>query len=202
MPKKKYFFLLTVALLSLIFINCSINDIFRDLGKYSRAVQTQESKTATKTAYQATLTYLESLEDPDNAPEPLPAPSEAASQEMPSSAGSDISSNASKPEPISGLTGKWDYISATEAREHLYTMTITWDGLIYKVTDCTYVYKDGVCQVQDQSWDGITFSFRFYFPHTGYSTFHTISGVSGDMLTGIRNNEQHGIGDIVWSRSN
>lgn len=201
MPNRKNRLLLMILLLDCLLINCTINDIFRGLGDYSRALKTQESQKSTKTAYQVTLTYLESLEDQAADPQQPPVSSEAAAQAMSSSAESVQEILPAAPQPISGLAGKWDYISSTEAKDHLYTMTITWDGQAYQVTNCTYVYKDGSCQVQDQSWDGTVFSFSLFFPHTGTLTFHTITDVSGDTLTGTRSNEQFGVGTIVWSRS-
>ena len=201
MPNKKNRMLLMIFLLNCVLINCTINDIFTGLGDYSRALETQESQKSTKTAYQATLTYLESFEDQAADPQQPPISSESAAQEMPSSAESVQGILPTTPQPIPGLAGKWDYISSTEAKEHLYTMAITWDGQAYKVTNCTYVYKDGSCEVQGQSWDGTTFSFSLFFPHTGTLTSHTITGVSGDTLTGTRSNEQFGTGSIVWSRS-
>ncbi len=105
------------------------------------------------------------------------------------------------PEPIPGLAGTWAYDFITEQKtDHLYNITIKWDGKKYSLSDCTYFYQGGSCQINRDDWDGSTFSFILHFPHTGTTTTHTITSVSGDVLSGIRENVDWGTGSIVWRR--
>ena len=72
MPRIRHHMLFAVLLLSCILISCTFGELFEGLGKYGRAVKTQESQQSTQAAYQVTLTYLESLEDQSADPQQTP----------------------------------------------------------------------------------------------------------------------------------
>lgn len=181
---------------SLIIMSCELGDLFGPLSRYSSRLQTQESHNATRTAFEATVSYLESQISTSNN-EPAKN-SEISEPEQVFSEYDAVSGS----EPVSGLAGTWEYHYISETtKAHMYTMTIKWDGQVYQVTNCTYISKDGSCQIQNQSWDGTTFSFTLHFPHTNTTTVHTLTGVTGNTLIGTRYNEQFGSGDIVWSRT-
>ena len=106
------------------------------------------------------------------------------------------------PEPVPGMAGNWAYHSQSDNSDQLfYVMTIQWDGQSYMLTDCVYYVEGGSCEVKNHSWDGVTFSFTLHFPHTGFTTQSTITGVSGDTLSGSRYNDQFGAGETTWRRS-
>jgi len=111
----------------------------------------------------------------------------------------EASSDGQVPEPITGLAGIWAYY-AFEKPEHLFNITIEWDGNKYLLSNCTYFYQGGSCLINRHNWDGSTFSFVLHFPHTDTTTTHHITSVTGDILTGIRENVEHGTGSIVWRR--
>lgn len=133
----------------------------------------KDSQEATREAYQVTVSFLESQMD-ISTQEPvinsdIPKPEQTYSEDRTDSGS----------EPVPGMAGIWEYhyISDT-AKAHMYTKTINWDGQAYRVTDCTLMVKDGSCLIQNQSWDGITFSFNLHFPRTGVTTQYTITDVS------------------------
>ena len=178
-----------IAIIHLVLINCTMNEFLSPLGRYSQQVKTQESQDATRAAYQATLSFMTS---PENSATVEPLPMEPT---PPSASNQD---SASSTEPVAGMAGTWEYHYG-EKDQHFYTMTIAWNGQAYQVTDCTGV-GDVVCQIQSQSWDGSTFAFTFFFPNTGYTTLSTITGLSGDILSGVRSGTG-GEGNIVWRRA-
>lgn len=106
-------------------------------------------------------------------------------------------SRVPKTEAIPGLAGKWEYYDANGRL--LYDIVIEWNGDGYIVRDCVG-YASVICEIQSQSWDGVTLEWTNYYPNTNYTTKHTFLNLSDDTLTVARSGTG-GEGITIYQRA-
>jgi hypothetical protein len=99
-------------------------------------------------------------------------------------------------EPMPGLAGKWHYQGQGSIG---FYCRIVWTGETYKVPECVDDDASITFELKGEDWDGVSLTWTFYIPETGYTTTYETQSLSGDSLT-VKRTGTGGIGTTVLTR--